>query len=128
MKLFVLIIISLVVILILAPGTNCAIEENPYSFYLFENNEGCVKTFKSEIKAVEQLRHYKILLTEYKKQLIYAMKNWHHSKSLHNPIDSYKRLVVNFYSTKKILYDNLTKLSKFKINNRFNTTSKDYQG
>ena len=128
MKLFVLIIISLVVILILAPRTNCAIEENPYSFYLFENNEGCVKTFKSEIKAVEQLKDYKTLLTEYKKQLIYAMKNWHHSKSLHNPIDSYKRLVANFYSAKKILYDNLTKLSKFKINNRFNATSKDYQG
>jgi len=128
MKIFVLIIISLVVILILAPGTNCATEENPYSFYLFENNEGCVRTFKSELQAVEQLKDYKILLTEYKKQLIYAMKNWHHSKSLHNPIDSYKRLVVNFYSTKKILYDNLTKLSKFKLNNRFNSTSKDYEG
>ena len=89
------------------------IEENPYSFYLFENNEGCVKTFNAELKAIQDLKVYKDILLKYRDQLITAKKNWHHSKSLLNPIDSYKRLLKNFHVNNLLLKNHLIQIKEF---------------
>ena len=92
-----------------------SVEENPYSFYLFENSEGCVKTFNAELKALRKLQEYQKLLKEHKTKVKSIIDNWHVSKSLLNPIDSYKRLAQNFYSSRMFLSEDLKKIQDFDI-------------
>ena len=82
-------------------------DSNPYSFYLFENAESCVKTFNSELQLVQQLKSYRKLLNE-TKQLLHM---FHHPKSWTNPIDSVLTLKDNFFNFKNAL------LTKFELVN-----------
>ena len=51
----------LVLFTFLQCGT-CDVSENPYSFHLFENFEGNLRTFKSELQLMKSLQEYKMKL------------------------------------------------------------------
>ena len=94
-------------------------EENPYSFHLFENMEGSIKTFKTELKLLKILKEYQAKLVQIKK---------HFKSSLTFLNSKYN------YSFKIFCYENFEKLRQFGeyITNHWqyqlNTTEKDYVG
>ena len=103
-------------------------DSDPYAFYLFENMDGCVKTFQSELKVIKQLQAYKSKLELQKKRIQAVQKNWHTSKSVLNPIDSFYRLLTNNAGTRVLIYDTLNDLSQFQVSHDLNTTYQDYHG
>ena len=107
-------------------------EENPYSFHLFENMEGSIKTFKTELKLLKILKDYQTKLVQIKKHFKSSL-TFLNSKYSQTPIQSFQFLVNN-YSFKIFCYENFEKLRQFGeyITNHWqyqlNTTEKDYVG
>ena len=107
-------------------------EENPYSFHLFENMEGSIKTFMTELKLLKILKDYQTKLVQIKKHLKSSL-TFLNSTYSETPIQSFQFLINNF-NLKLFCHDNFEKLRQFgeNITNqwqyRLNTTQKDYAG
>lgn len=102
--------------------------KNQYSFYLFENQIGCVRTFKAELEMVKRLQEYRKILQSHKSKLEVIKQKWHHGKSKLNPIDSFKRLVNNNAQPQIDLNPDFQKLKNFNKTNLVKTTAMDYEG
>ena len=108
-------------------------EENPYSFHLFENIEGSIKTFKTELKLLKILKEYQTKLFQIKKHFKSSLTFLNFKYNSQTPIQSFQFLIKN-YDFKLFCHENFEKLRHFgeNITNqwqyRLNTTQKDYVG
>lgn len=83
-----------------------------------------MKTFKSELQLVQQLKNYKNLLLETRTILL----KFHHPKSWTNPIDSFLTLQKNFFNFKFSVVEKFEELKQH-FNVSYNLASKqDYYG
>ena len=120
--------IVLVLFTFLQCGTCDVSDENPYSFHLFENFEGNLRTFKNELQLMKSLQDYKMKLLKIKKK-IKDMK-FQKLKYHRAPVESFKFLKTH-YIFKGDFVKNVNQMKKMEndfTENQFNTTLIDYHG
>ena len=117
----------LVLFTFLQCGT-CDVSENPYSFHLFENFEGNLRTFKSELQLMKSLQEYKMKLLKIKekiKEMKFQKLKYHRA-----PVESFKFLMKHF-AFKREFVKNINQVKKMEndfTENQINTTLTDYHG
>ena len=118
----------LVLFTFLQCGT-CDDSENQYSFHLFENFEGNLRTFKNELQLIKSLQEYKTKLLKIKdkiKEMKFQKLEYHRA-----PVESFKFLMNHFVFKVQFL-KNINQLSKQVQNdfteNQINTSLLDYHG